>query len=77
MSVPLRSRDLFGALLDAVTLYGRKTRIIEDVRRQPESYGQLLKATLALGRLLARHTTVVSRSFINAGPSPCAPASSS
>ncbi len=56
MSVPLRSRDLFGALVDAVSLHGRATRIIEDARRHPESYGQLLKATLALGRLLSRQT---------------------
>jgi acyl-[acyl-carrier-protein]-phospholipid O-acyltransferase/long-chain-fatty-acid--[acyl-carrier-protein] ligase len=56
VSVPPVSRDLFGALVDAVSLHGRKTRIIEDMRRQPESYGQVLKATLALGRLLSRHT---------------------
>ena len=56
MAVPLQPRDLFGAFLDAVSLYGRATVVIEDVRRQPEPYGQLLKQTLALGRLLARLT---------------------
>ncbi|MEQ1775411.1 MAG: AMP-binding protein [Burkholderiales bacterium] len=54
MSVPLCQRDLFGALVDAVSLHGRHIRIIEDARRQPETYGQLLKTTLALGRLLSR-----------------------
>ena len=56
MAVPLQSRDLFGAFLDAVSLYGRTTPIIEDVRRQPEHYGKVLKQTLALGRLLSRLT---------------------
>jgi acyl-[acyl-carrier-protein]-phospholipid O-acyltransferase/long-chain-fatty-acid--[acyl-carrier-protein] ligase len=56
MSVPRYPRDLFGALLDAITLHGRSTRIIEDVRRQPVCYGQLLKETLALARLLAKLT---------------------
>jgi acyl-[acyl-carrier-protein]-phospholipid O-acyltransferase/long-chain-fatty-acid--[acyl-carrier-protein] ligase len=49
-------RSLFDAFVDAVELYGRRTRIIEDARRQPESYGQLLKAALALGRLASRDT---------------------
>lgn len=56
MCVPLHQRDLFGAFVDAVSLHGRSTRIIEDARRQPESYGQLLKSTLALGRLLSRQS---------------------
>jgi len=49
-------RCLFGAFVDAVSLYGRHTRIIEDARRQPESYGQMLKIALALGRLVSRET---------------------
>ncbi|MGE4111341.1 MAG: AMP-binding protein [Burkholderiales bacterium] len=49
-------RALFDALVDAVELYGRRTRIIEDVRRQINSYGDLLKGSLALGRLTARFT---------------------
>lgn len=49
-------RNLFNAFVDAVALHGRHTQIIEDARRQPESYGQLLKVALALGRLLARET---------------------
>ena len=49
-------RCLFGAFVDAVALHGRRTRIIEDARRNPESYGQLLKMSLALGRLVSRET---------------------
>jgi acyl-[acyl-carrier-protein]-phospholipid O-acyltransferase/long-chain-fatty-acid--[acyl-carrier-protein] ligase len=56
LSVPLWPRDLFGALLDAVSLHGRATPIIEDARRQPENYGHVLKSTLALGRLLSRQS---------------------
>ena len=51
------NRSLFGAFMDAVALHGRRTPIIEDARRQPETYGQLLKVSLALGRLAARETT--------------------
>lgn len=47
---------LFDALVDAVSLYGRRTRIIEDVRGQLRTYGDLLKASLALGRLTAKLT---------------------
>lgn len=49
-------RSLFEAYVDAMTLHGRHTRIMEDARRQPESYGQLLRVALALGRLVARQT---------------------
>ncbi len=49
-------QTLFEAFLDAAALYGRSTRIIEDVRQQPESYGALLKTSLALARLASRVT---------------------
>lgn len=49
-------RTLFDALLDAVDMHGRRTRIIEDVRRQVQTYGDLLKGSLALGRLTAKFT---------------------
>lgn len=45
---------LFETFLAAVELHGRKTRIIEDARRVPETYGELLKVSLALARLTAR-----------------------
>ena len=41
---------LFEALLDAAALHGRGTRILEDTQRN-HSYGDLIKASLALGRL--------------------------
>lgn len=49
-------RTLFSALLDAVELHGRRTRIFEDVRGQITSYADLLKGALALGRLTAKFT---------------------
>lgn len=54
--VTTSGHDLFSAFVDAMQTYGRHTRIIEDARRQPESYGQLLKVALALGRLTARES---------------------
>ena len=57
MREPVCRSDLCGAWMDAVTRHGRATLIVEDARRQPVSYGQLLKETLALGRLLSRQTT--------------------
>jgi acyl-[acyl-carrier-protein]-phospholipid O-acyltransferase / long-chain-fatty-acid--[acyl-carrier-protein] ligase len=45
---------LFEAFLAAGACHGRATRIIEDAREQPETYGDLLKASLALGRLATR-----------------------
>ena len=47
-------QTLFGAFVDALECHGRRTRIIEDARKTPESYGQLLKVTLALGRISSR-----------------------
>lgn len=49
-------QTLFGALVDAAVLHGRRTRVIEDLRRQVQTYGDLLKGSLALGRLTARFT---------------------
>jgi acyl-[acyl-carrier-protein]-phospholipid O-acyltransferase/long-chain-fatty-acid--[acyl-carrier-protein] ligase len=49
-----RRQTLFEAYLDALELYGRSTKIIEDARQQPESYGQLLKTTLAIARLACK-----------------------
>jgi acyl-[acyl-carrier-protein]-phospholipid O-acyltransferase/long-chain-fatty-acid--[acyl-carrier-protein] ligase len=41
---------LFEALVAAAQLHGRRTRILEDTQRE-HSYGDLIKASLALGRL--------------------------
>lgn len=45
---------LHEALLDAIAVWGRKHRLIEDLRQIEYSYGEFLKMTLALGRLGAR-----------------------
>jgi acyl-[acyl-carrier-protein]-phospholipid O-acyltransferase/long-chain-fatty-acid--[acyl-carrier-protein] ligase len=44
---------LFEALLSAADVHGRKTRIMEDTQRE-HSYGDLINASLALGRLGAK-----------------------
>ena len=49
-------RALFSALLDAVELHGRRNCIIEDSRGQLRTYADLLKGSLALGRLTAKFT---------------------
>jgi len=45
-----------GAFLHTMKEEGRGRVILEDVRNTPESYGQILKASLALGRLTAKLT---------------------
>jgi len=50
------NRTLFSALLDAADQYGYRTRIIEDVHGNADTYGRLIRISLVLGRLLARHT---------------------
>jgi acyl-[acyl-carrier-protein]-phospholipid O-acyltransferase/long-chain-fatty-acid--[acyl-carrier-protein] ligase len=49
-------KPLFECFLDAVAAHGRKTLLIEDQGDQPYSYGELLSMSLALSRLLRRHT---------------------
>jgi acyl-[acyl-carrier-protein]-phospholipid O-acyltransferase/long-chain-fatty-acid--[acyl-carrier-protein] ligase len=41
------------AFLDAVDLYGKDTEILDDVRKEGQSYGDLVRASLALGRIVA------------------------
>jgi len=48
--------DLFEAFLAALRQNGRATKILEDMREVEESYGSILRMSLALGRLLSRHT---------------------
>jgi acyl-[acyl-carrier-protein]-phospholipid O-acyltransferase/long-chain-fatty-acid--[acyl-carrier-protein] ligase len=45
---------LFEAFLDAMAIYGRKTALVEDMKQIEESYGELLKKSLALGRLVTK-----------------------
>ena len=47
-------QTLFSALLDAVNIHGRKTRLLEDMKQVEESYGTLLSRSLALGRIAAK-----------------------
>lgn len=47
-------QTLFSALVDAVRVHGRGTRLLEDMRQEEESYGQLLTRSLALGRMVAK-----------------------
>lgn len=54
-------QTLFGALLDAMSLHGRKRRLVEDIKQTEYSYGDLLKMALALGRLVARKTATDER----------------
>lgn len=54
VSASRQDTTLFEALVEAASIYGRRRRILEDLRRQTFSYGGLLKASLALGRLVTR-----------------------
>jgi acyl-[acyl-carrier-protein]-phospholipid O-acyltransferase / long-chain-fatty-acid--[acyl-carrier-protein] ligase len=45
---------LFGAFLDAIDMHGRKTRLAEDINQVEERYADLLKKSLALGRLATK-----------------------
>ncbi len=49
-------KPLFETFLDAVGMHGRSCQIIEDQDRQPRSYGQILKGSLAISRWVGRHT---------------------
>lgn len=51
-----RQQTLFGALLDAQAVHGRRHPIAEDVERKPIGYGRLVTGALVLGRKLAAVT---------------------
>ena len=42
---------IFDALLDSIAVWGRKHRLVEDLRQVEYAYGEFLKMALALGRL--------------------------
>lgn len=44
-------QTMFSAFLDAIKVYGRGAHLLEDMQQVEESYGQLLKKSLALGQL--------------------------
>ena len=47
-------RSLFDALVDAARIHGRATKVAEDMRQAELSYGEILRTTLALGRMSSR-----------------------
>jgi len=47
---------LFQAFLDAISTYGRNAVLVEDMRQVEETYGELLKKSLALGKLAKKIT---------------------
>ncbi|AYJ87792.1 acyl-[ACP]--phospholipid O-acyltransferase [Sphingomonas paeninsulae] len=49
-------RSLFGALIDARKIHGRKAKVVEDIKREPMSYDRLIIASYALSRPLAAVT---------------------
>lgn len=49
-------QTLLEALLDAAAIHGHKCLLLEDLKQQEYSYGELLRMALELGRLVARHT---------------------
>lgn len=51
-----KSRTLFEAFLDTIDKYGSKTKIVEDMNQVEETYQELLKKSLALGRIACKVT---------------------
>ncbi len=49
-------QTLYSGLLDAMSIYGRKRRVVEDLKQIEYSYSDLLRMTLALGRLVAKRS---------------------
>ena len=47
---------VFGALLDTIRVCGTRRVVLEDIRLKRESYGSLLRNSLALGRLVSKFT---------------------
>ncbi len=49
-------QTLYAGLLDVMAIYGRRRKAVEDVKQTEYAYGDLLKMTLALGRLVERNS---------------------
>jgi len=49
-------KPLFECFLDAVAAQGRDAVLMEDQNEEPQTYGQMLRMSLAMSRLLARYT---------------------
>ena len=63
--------NLFDKFLESVETYGRKAEILSDIRFTPDSFGNVLRGALALGRLVSKITRegeVVGVLMPNASP---------
>lgn len=49
-------QTLYSGLLDVMSIYGSKRLVVEDVKQVEYSYRELLKMTLALGRIVAKNS---------------------
>ncbi len=49
-------KPLYECFLDAVATHGRRVRIIEDHADQPHTYGDVLRLSLSMSRILRRYT---------------------
>lgn len=49
-------QTLYSALLDVMNIFGRKKLVVEDVKQIEYSYKDILKMTLALGRMVANNS---------------------
>ncbi len=49
-------QTLYSGLLDAMSIYGRQRHVVEDLKQIEYTYADLLKMTLALGRLTSKHS---------------------
>ena len=57
MVVATRPRKtIYGAFLNALSIFGKGYKLAEDIRFQEESYGSLLKMALGLSRIVSRLT---------------------
>lgn len=51
------TQTLFSALVDAMSVHGRGTKLVEDMKQVEESYGDLVTKSLALGKLVTKVST--------------------
>ena len=49
-------QTLYRGLLDAMSVHGRRRKVVEDLKQIEYSYAELLKMSLALGRLMAKYS---------------------
>ncbi len=66
-----RFTNLFEKFLQSVETYGRKAEILSDIRFTPDSFGNVLRGALALGRIVSKITKegdVVGVLMPNASP---------